>query len=163
MNKTHKKVEVALTLTITLLLVLSCCGIFVVENQKKDQIFEKTTMDQKSLFDAQSMTVGSPNSEYPEDAQGLLGIQTVIQNVPAYTGYRGCGPTAVGIILGYYDGNGFPDLVDGDASTQTSAVNTMISSQENWNDYCLPLDYYPGPIQKDKSEIYWKRLWSYME
>jgi hypothetical protein len=151
LNKKYKKLEAVLVVTIMIMLVLSCCGIFIVSDQKKGQICEKTTMDQKLQLDAQSMTVGSPNSEYPEDAQGSLGVQTVIQNVPAYLGYRGCGPTAAGIVLGYYDGYGFPDLVEGDASTQTSAVNTMISSQENWDDYCLPLDYYPI-LKADKSE-----------
>jgi len=57
------------------------------------------------------------------------------------------------MVIGYWDGNGFPDLVPGSASTQTTAVNNMMSSSGNYNDYCLPLDYSPGPLLSDKSEL----------
>jgi hypothetical protein len=76
----------------------------------------------------------------------------VTLNVPAYLWYRGCGPTAAGMVLGYWDGNGYPNLVSGSAATQTTAVNAMISSTGNYNDYCLPLDYAPAPILADLSE-----------
>jgi hypothetical protein len=76
----------------------------------------------------------------------------VIPEVPAYLWYRGCGPTALGMLVGYYDSNGFYDLVPGDATTQTSAVETMIASQEHYDDYSLPKDYYPNLVQ-DKSEL----------
>jgi len=56
------------------------------------------------------------------------------------------------MVLGYWDGRGYDKLVPGDASTQTTAVNDMIATSGNWNDYCLPLDYAPDPIQPDKSE-----------
>jgi Leucine-rich repeat (LRR) protein len=75
-----------------------------------------------------------------------------ILSAPAYLWYRGCGPTASGMVIGYWDGHGFDDLVVGSAATQTSAVEAMISSTGNWDDYCLPLDYAPDPIQPDKSE-----------
>jgi hypothetical protein len=154
LNKIYRKLKIVLAVTIMLLTILSCCGIFVFQYQINDQIYEKTTINQKLPSNTQDITEEPYFSEYIEDdAQGSLGIQIVIQNVPAYIGYHGCGPTAAAIVLGYYDGQGFPDLVEGDASTQTSDVNMMISSQENWNDYCLPLDFSPGPILTDKSEI----------
>ena len=65
---------------------------------------------------------------------------TLLADVPAYDWTNGCGPTAVGMVVGYWDIRGFGDLVPGDASTQTTAVSAMISSSGNWNDYCLPLD-----------------------
>lgn len=108
-------------------------------------------------------------SAWPQDAQSTTGptpppgidrgyaapraplAQAVLGDVPAYIWYRGCGPTAAGMVLGYWDGHGFDDLVSGSAATQTAAVNAMISSQGNWDDYCLPQDSYPN-LLPDKSE-----------
>jgi len=80
--------------------------------------------------------------------------QVVIADVPAYLWFNGCGPTAAGMVLGYWDGIDarFGRLIEGDASTQTQAVNDTISSSENYDDYCLPIDIYPGPIIEDLSE-----------
>ncbi len=76
----------------------------------------------------------------------------MILNVPAYLENNGSGPTAAGMVLGYWDGNGFPNLVAGSAATPTAAVNDMISSSGNYTDYCLPDDSGTGPILDDKSE-----------
>ncbi len=76
----------------------------------------------------------------------------VIDGVPSYLWYRGCGPTALGMLVGYYDIHGFPDLFDGDASTQTGSVNDAIANDAHYNDYALPLDYYPN-LKQDKSEL----------
>ena len=76
----------------------------------------------------------------------------VLDGIPAYLWYNGCGPTAAGMIIGYWDGLGFDRLVPGDASTQTAAVEAMMSSSGNYDDYCLPLDPSPGPILADLSE-----------
>jgi hypothetical protein len=78
--------------------------------------------------------------------------QYIISGVPAYKWWRGCGPTALGMICGYYDAHGFPDLIPGDASTQTADVDSVIASTKNYNDYCLPLDAYPN-LLPDKSEL----------
>ncbi len=48
--------------------------------------------------------------------------------MPAYLWYRGCTPTAGGMIIGYWDGNGYPDLVEGDAFIMTLPVRFMMSS-----------------------------------
>jgi oligopeptide transport system substrate-binding protein len=80
--------------------------------------------------------------------------------VPAYEWRHGCGPTAVGMVLGYYDANGFGDLVSGSAATQTDAVDQMIASggeddapnspgmERHFEDYAQPVDYYPN-LQPD--------------
>jgi len=73
------------------------------------------------------------------------GGETVIAGVPAYAWRDGCAPTSVGMILGYYDGHGFPALVDGDASSQSgnAAVSQMIASHgtaadpRHYEDYAL--------------------------
>lgn len=82
---------------------------------------------------------------------GSKALITVIPGVPAYQWYRGCGPTSLGMIFGYYDTHGFPGLIPGDASTQTAAVNTAIASTGHYSDYSLPLDYYPN-LLSDLSE-----------
>ena len=90
-------------------------------------------------------------------------LQVVIPDVPAYTWHHGCGPTATGMVVGYWDGQGFPDLVPGSAATQTPAVNAMITDDsgqpncslpdgDHYQDYSCPLDTY-GPIQPDRSEL----------
>jgi len=84
--------------------------------------------------------------------ESSLNNPKIIENVPRYLWYNGCGPTAAGMVIGYWDGKGFDDLVEGKANFQTDSVNKMISSEENYNDYCIPLDT-PDHILPDKSEL----------
>jgi len=83
----------------------------------------------------------------------------VIPGVPAYEWRHGCTPTAIGMIMGYYDGLEYEGLIPGDASTQTEDVNQAIASQRseldpgNYEDYCLPIDSHGGPIEPDRSEL----------
>ena len=84
--------------------------------------------------------------------------ETVVAGAPAYRWRDGCGPTSVGMIVGFYDGHGFPDLVAGDASSQSAnpAVSQMIASHgsagdpRHYEDYSLP-DDSGGAILNDKS------------
>ncbi len=103
-------------------------------------------------LDAQSRS-GPTAPEWIERgvSAAVLDYEVVIPDVPAYNWYRGCGPTAAGMLLGYWDGQGFDDLVAGSAETQTSAVNDMMASSGNYDDYCLPIDYSPNMLP-DKSE-----------
>ena len=78
--------------------------------------------------------------------------EVIINGVPAYLWHRGCGPTALGMLIGYYDTHGLSDLINGDASTQTNSVNDAIANDEHYNDYSLPKDYYPNLLQ-DKSDL----------
>ncbi len=84
------------------------------------------------------------------DAVRLL--DATILGLPVYLERHGSGPTAVGMVLGYHDGHGFPYLIPGDASTQTELVNMIIASEEHYNDYSLPLDA-PPDLLPDKSEL----------
>lgn len=88
--------------------------------------------------------------------------QVVITSVPAYLWHHGCGPTALGMIIGYWDGLGYSDLVAGAAGTQTAAVNAMIADDsgtpqctlpdgDHYQDYSCPRDD-GGPIQPDRSQ-----------
>ncbi len=78
--------------------------------------------------------------------------QTLINNVPSYLWQHGCGPTALGMIVGYYDMLGFPDLIEGDASSQNDTVNNAIANTDHYNDYSLPIDSYPD-LFPDKSQL----------
>ncbi len=58
-------------------------------------------------------------------------VAVTIADVPAYTGYHGCGPTAAASILGYYDMKGYDNLFAAsgwDAVRQTATVRDEISS-----------------------------------
>jgi len=79
--------------------------------------------------------------------------------VPGYAWRHGCGPTAVGMVLGYYDVIGFIDLFDGSAVTQTSSVDQGIASERtdlnpgHYRDYSQPIDGgLPSPAP-DRSEL----------
>ena len=89
--------------------------------------------------------------------QGALGTEKVISS-PPYLWRHGCGPTAMGMVIGYYDERGYDKLISGNASTQTDAVNQAIASQgdaahpRHYEDYSLPRDDTTPTILLDKSE-----------
>ena len=89
--------------------------------------------------------------------RAVAAADETILSVPVYTWRDGCAPTSTGMVLGYWDGHGFPDLVPGDASTDTAAAYQMIASHGipgtpgHYEDYALPRDD-GGLIQPDKSE-----------
>ena len=79
--------------------------------------------------------------------------QQVIADVPKYLWHHGCGPTAAGMVLGYWDMHGYPNLIDGNSSTQTSAVNQAIASTQHYNDYSKPIDDWNTGVLADKSSL----------
>ena len=90
--------------------------------------------------------------------------QVIIPNVPYYIWHHGCGPTALGMVIGYYDLQGYRFLVEGSAAGQTSAVNDMMAQDngntdcnnatysDHYHDYSCPIDH-SGYILPDKSEL----------
>jgi pectin methylesterase-like acyl-CoA thioesterase len=98
-----------------------------------------------------------------ESAPASGATSAVIAGVPAYIWRHGCGPTAVGMVAGYYDAHGYPDIFPGDGATQTAAVSQGIASQgsgvtgsgeqRHYEDYSLPLDDDP-PLLPDRSQNY---------
>ncbi|MBN2729717.1 MAG: T9SS type A sorting domain-containing protein [Bacteroidales bacterium] len=124
---------------------------------KKYILFFLLALAHTLAVSAQQSTTG----EIPPKGIDLIGhvskntsdiqAQYLISGVPAYYWRYGCGPTALGMVLGYYDENGFPNIFPGSAATQTPVVQQAISSTEHYNDYSLPLDYYPS-LLLDKSE-----------
>ncbi len=110
-------------------------------------------------------TAGTPPASSLETAQGAPGPvpapgiapkvervflpgerAVVIPGVPGYEWRHGSGPTALGMVMGYYDGLGMDDLIPGDASTQTPEVDQAIASERSaldpghYEDYCVPID-----------------------
>ncbi len=77
----------------------------------------------------------------------------LISGVPAYDWQHGCGPTAAGMVIGYWDQHGFENLIAGNSSTQTTAVNTAIASPEHYDDYSLPIDDRSTGLLADKSQL----------
>ncbi len=81
---------------------------------------------------------------------------TVIAGVPDYNWRHGCGPTAVGMVVGYYDGQSYDDLVPGDVSTQNNDANQAMASGgvsgnpadpcQHYEDYSCPEDTFPVPL-----------------
>lgn len=90
-----------------------------------------------------------------------LSSQKVIADVPAYIWRHGCAPTAAGMVIGYWDGHCFDDLIPGNASTQTNAVNQSIASggdsfnpnppgsEQHYEDYSRPEDNQSTGILTD--------------
>jgi len=122
--------------------------------------------------------IGNTNDDWPIDSQSttgpipplgcyrglnpnLLTGQTVIDGIPVYLWRHGCGSTAAGMVIGYWDGHGYDDLIPGNASTQTHAVNQAIASgghssnpnppgsEQHYEDYARPEDYPPPMLPDD--------------
>jgi hypothetical protein len=77
-------------------------------------------------------------------AAGVDASVVTVAGVPSYDWYGGCGPTAAGMIIGYWDAHGFANLITaGDGSNSWTnnqqAVKDMIASPGYFT------DYYPKP------------------
>lgn len=110
--------------------------------------------------DAQSTTGPLPPPELQYQGAEVTPVTPVtLSDVPAYLWQHGCGPTAVGMVVGYWDERGFDALVAGPADTQTASVDQMIASgnyvtdtSTNYTDYCLPKEGPNDGFLPDKSE-----------
>ena len=137
-------VTIAVSLLITLMVVSSASS---ASTQTYQPVVASQTYDGPP--DAQSTTGPTPPANVNVTGlaiEAVTGVTFTIPDVPIYQWHHGCGPTAAGMVIGYWDSHGFGDLVPGDAYTQTAAVNEMIASEgpaSNYTDYCEPIDYYP--------------------
>lgn len=70
-----------------------------------------------------------------------------INGVPSYEWYNGCGPTAAGMIIGYWDSLGYANLIAGSADwySNRQAVKDMIASPGHVRDYVPTLDRVATP------------------
>ena len=78
--------------------------------------------------------------------------QVVLDDIPVYLWWRGCGPTALGMVIGYYDNIGYSNLLGGSAFVQNDTINNAIADSMHYEDYSKPLDFYPN-VFTDKSEF----------
>jgi hypothetical protein len=85
------------------------------------------------------------------------GGDMALLGAPAYRWRHGCGPTAMGMLIGWWDMRGADELIDGDASQQTDGVNRAIASAQgvsgkpgHYEDYSQPIDH--GGVMADLSE-----------
>jgi Thrombospondin type 3 repeat/Dockerin type I domain/Peptidase_C39 like family len=115
-----------------------------------------------TVYSQQSTTGPTPPPETDRGFTGKTRGQVIIEGVPAYLWHHGCGPTAAGMVIGYWDNRGYSDLVTGSASTQTLQAEAMMATDngfaacndmysDHYRDYSCPMDA-SGGIQPDKSE-----------
>jgi len=117
---------------------------------KKNIIIILTIFNSLYLYSQQSTSGPIPDSRIYRGETDWNKDQVIVQDVPSYLWHHGCGPTALGMVIGFYDGNGFPDLIDGNSSMQTLNVNLAIANDFHYQDYSLPLDSYPN-LEYDNS------------
>jgi len=75
--------------------------------------------------------------ELPAPAPGP-GVAT-IAGVPSYIWHHGCGPTSLGMVLGYWDGHGYGELIVGSNNWNMNrqAIERAIASPGHVEDYAL--------------------------
>ena len=100
---------------------------------------------------------GGPSAPQTENSSYQPGLAAVtIGSFPIYTWHDGSGPTAAGMVIGYWD-QIYTWLISGSATSQTSAVDEAIAShagsQSNWSDYALPMDASSASAVADNSEL----------
>ena len=99
-----------------------------------------------------------PGVAAPKASRAPRAGDVLITGVPCYFWHDGCGPTAVGMVVGYWDTQGYDQLIPGDTSTETAAVDQAIASHgtggsgEHYEDYAEPIDSYPT-LLLDKSSL----------
>jgi hypothetical protein len=122
--------------------------------QKVEQDAQSTTgpVPPESVLERDREEMKRLKSLTLEEKEQLLATQHTISGVPEYFWRHGCGPTSVGMVIGYYDVYGYSDLISGNASTQTADVNQAITSggdasnpnppgsERHYEDYSRPED-----------------------
>jgi hypothetical protein len=106
----------------------------------------------KKLIAAMTLLCG-PVLSYATLSESTVEGEVVIKGVPAFSWYNGCNPTAAGMVIAYWDMRGYSKLIPGNSTTQTSAVNQTIASDEHYNDYALPKDDESTGVLQDKSSL----------
>ncbi len=140
---------------LVLFALMLCVSLEVIAQPLPEQQSTTGPIPPPSVLDKEVMKMALPQEK---------GTSRTIEGVPPYAWRHGCGPTALGMVLGFYDGRGFPDLFEGDASTQTWEVRLGIASQGSgergegeqlhYEDYSLPMDDGEPSVLSDSSEGY---------
>lgn len=64
----------------------------------------------------------------------LYSAEVVLSDVPIYLWWYGCSPTSSGMLIGFWDAQGY-DMVQGDMSVYNQDVKDFIASQDHINDF----------------------------
>jgi len=88
-----------------------------------------------------------------EVSPGLYQLKDLVE----YDWLVGCVPTAAGMMIGYWDRNGYGGLITGDSTRHSQAIDDLIFSQGHLDDYLQPTDVVESfddehGIIPDKSE-----------
>lgn len=128
---------------------------------KSDKPHKSDKPQQSTTTSTPSLAVMMKDAEKEFMAMAPPVAPVVIAGVPDYLWRHGCGPTAVGNVVGYYDTHGYDDLITGDANSQTNDVNQAmasggqagnpnpVGSEKHYEDYARPEDSSPGPLLTD--------------
>lgn len=137
-------------------------GVFAVNvpvkagNSLPDMAQQTPPDDEDPLQSTSSANPPAWIKNYSENPAGVARQTYTIADMPAYLWTHGCGPTAVGMVLGYWDQQpGYDWLLPGDAGdfSANPQIADAIASPEHQDDYSQPFDYAPGPLEPDKSEL----------
>ena len=146
-----------LLVTAALLVSAALCGVLVQRAAASRGAFQPGALAPRFHTTTGPKPPPSVVKGYARTPARAAGEDHVIAGVPAYTWRHGCGPTATGMVAGYYDAHGFDDLIPGDAGAQTTAVLQAIASDQrdgggigHYQDYSMPRDD-SGPVQGDRS------------
>lgn len=63
----------------------------------------------------------------------LFAASKILSNVPVYVWWYGCAPTSGGMVMAYWDSNGYPNLYSGNAQTYDAGTKAMITSTDHAN------------------------------
>ena len=107
--------------------------------------------------DPQSINV-LPSTGLENASESASSGAKTLPNVPAYNWYHGCGPTAAGSIIGYYDLHGYDNLFTASGwnqVSQTSYVQDQISSPAHNAKYDPTPDVPSLPVPQKTSIACW--------
>lgn len=159
-NRTHEY-RLILFMLISLILALAVQFVAIMPLAAQGDDSDNPPPQQSTTGPTPPPGVAPPTTTMTMSAGVSDGVYKIItgSGVPAYEWHHGCGPTALGMVLGYYDIHGYSDLFLGCADYQTWDVNQGIASEQeiagsprHYEDYSLPIDSPPNPILPDRSE-----------
>jgi hypothetical protein len=142
-----------LKLILTVILLLSIAGTVYYYGVSSHSLSVSTDTEQYSTTGPTPPSIPQTNIVNKNQLSQLtaVGGASNVLAVPEYVWRHGCGPTAVGMLFGYYDINKGTDFLVGDPTSQGS-IDGSLASLEHYNDYSLPIDDPTTGILTDKSE-----------
>ncbi|MCT4654706.1 MAG: C39 family peptidase [Cohaesibacter sp.] len=79
--------------------------------------------------------------------------QRMLKDQVEYHWLVGCTPTAVTMLLGYWDRNGYDNLIEGESGYYSEDVKKVMASSEHYRDYADPNDGSSASVLPDNSRF----------